>query len=113
MSGFEQSSQPRPPGDGLARHAGVTGAATLTSRILGLVRDHVCESARRQLPVRTLVPEVLGERDRAAQRMADRRRTGEQGERPWGAVGMTGPDDLAAGALQVLKQRLEDPGAVP
>ena len=41
MSGFEQSSQPRAASDGLARHAGVTGAATLTSRILGLARDQV------------------------------------------------------------------------
>jgi putative peptidoglycan lipid II flippase len=41
VSSFEQSSQPRRAGDGLARHAGVTGVATLTSRILGLARDQV------------------------------------------------------------------------
>ena len=29
------------PGSGLARHAGLTGAATLVSRVLGLVRDQV------------------------------------------------------------------------
>jgi putative peptidoglycan lipid II flippase len=33
--------RPRGPGGGLARYAGVTGAATLTSRVLGLARDQV------------------------------------------------------------------------
>ena len=37
----EQSSQQRPSGDRIARHAGLTGAATLASRVLGLVRDQV------------------------------------------------------------------------
>lgn len=53
MSISEQPTQPRPPGDPpprvprsgetsrLARHAGLTGAATLASRVLGLVRDQV------------------------------------------------------------------------
>jgi len=40
MSVSEQSSQPRPP-DRIARYAGLTGAATLASRMLGLVRDQV------------------------------------------------------------------------
>jgi putative peptidoglycan lipid II flippase len=33
--------QPARPGGGLARYAGVTGLATLTSRLLGLGRDQV------------------------------------------------------------------------
>jgi putative peptidoglycan lipid II flippase len=41
MSISEHASQQRPPGDRIARHAGLTGAATLASRVLGLVRDQV------------------------------------------------------------------------
>ncbi len=41
MSASEHPSQHRPAGQGLARYAGVTGAATLASRILGLARDQV------------------------------------------------------------------------
>jgi putative peptidoglycan lipid II flippase len=41
MSSSEQPSQQRTPGDRIARHAGLTGAATLASRVLGLVRDQV------------------------------------------------------------------------
>ena len=41
MSISEQPSQQRSPGDRIARHAGLTGAATLASRVLGLVRDQV------------------------------------------------------------------------
>ena len=41
MSISEQTSRQRPPDDRLARHAGLTGAATLASRVLGLVRDQV------------------------------------------------------------------------
>ena len=41
MSISEHASQERAPGDRIARDAGLTGAATLTSRVLGLVRDQV------------------------------------------------------------------------
>ena len=41
MSISEQPSERRTPGDRIARHAGLTGVATLTSRVLGLVRDQV------------------------------------------------------------------------
>ena len=41
MSISEQPSHKRAPGDGIARSAGLTGVATLTSRVLGLVRDQV------------------------------------------------------------------------
>ena len=41
MSISEQRSQQRSPGDRIAHHAGLTGAATLASRVLGLVRDQV------------------------------------------------------------------------
>lgn len=41
MSISEQPSQQRAPGDRIARYAGLTGAATLTSRVLGLVRDQL------------------------------------------------------------------------
>ena len=41
MSSSEQSSEQPSPGDRIARHAGLTGAATLASRVLGLVRDQV------------------------------------------------------------------------
>ena len=41
MSTSEHPSQHRPAGRGLAGYAGVTGAATLVSRILGLARDQV------------------------------------------------------------------------
>jgi putative peptidoglycan lipid II flippase len=41
MSISEQPSGQRPAPDRLARYAGVTGAATLASRVLGLVRDQV------------------------------------------------------------------------
>ena len=41
MSSSEQSSAQRPRGDRMARDAGLTGVATLTSRVLGLVRDQV------------------------------------------------------------------------
>ena len=45
--------------------------------------------------------EVLGDGDGAAQAVADARRAGEQGERPRRAVGVAGPEDLAARGLQV------------
>ena len=41
MSISEQASQQRSPDDRIARHAGLTGAATLASRVLGLLRDQV------------------------------------------------------------------------
>ncbi len=41
MSTPEPPSQQRPPGERIARYAGLTGAATLVSRVLGLVRDQV------------------------------------------------------------------------
>ena len=41
MSISNHASQQRAPGDRIARDAGLTGAATLTSRVLGLVRDQV------------------------------------------------------------------------
>ena len=41
MSTSEQTSRQRSPDDRLAHHAGLTGAATLASRVLGLVRDQV------------------------------------------------------------------------
>ena len=41
MSDSEQPSHERSPGDRIARHAGLTGVATLASRVLGLVRDQV------------------------------------------------------------------------
>jgi putative peptidoglycan lipid II flippase len=41
MSTVEQPASPAPPSDRIARHAGLTGAATLASRVLGLVRDQV------------------------------------------------------------------------
>jgi putative peptidoglycan lipid II flippase len=42
VSDSEQRSPPAaPPGEPLARYAGLTGAATLTSRLLGLARDQV------------------------------------------------------------------------
>jgi len=40
----EQPSQQRTPGDGIVRYTGLSGAATLTSRGNGLVRD---QGARR------------------------------------------------------------------
>ena len=41
MSVSEQPSHQRSPGERIARHAGLTGVATLASRVLGLVRDQV------------------------------------------------------------------------
>lgn len=41
MSISEQASRERPAGDRIARYAGLTGAATLASRLLGLARDQV------------------------------------------------------------------------
>ena len=41
MSTSEQTSRQRSPDDRVAHHAGLTGAATLASRVLGLVRDQV------------------------------------------------------------------------
>ena len=41
MSISEQPSQQRPAGERIARYAGLTGAATLASRVLGLARDQV------------------------------------------------------------------------
>ena len=46
-------------------------------------------------------PSSSAERDGAAQAVADRRRAGEQGEAPRRAVGVAGPEDLAARRLQV------------
>jgi putative peptidoglycan lipid II flippase len=41
MSISEQPSQQRPAGERIVRYAGLTGAATLASRVLGLARDQV------------------------------------------------------------------------
>jgi putative peptidoglycan lipid II flippase len=41
MSISEQPSRRRPPGEGIARYAGLTSMATLASRLLGLARDQV------------------------------------------------------------------------
>src|SRR5215831_12234529 len=41
MSTVDTPPRQTPPPDRIARHAGLTGAATLTSRILGLARDQV------------------------------------------------------------------------
>jgi putative peptidoglycan lipid II flippase len=41
MSTVDKPPRQTPPPDRIARHAGLTGAATLASRVLGLVRDQV------------------------------------------------------------------------
>ncbi len=92
---------------GTADHAGehrvvpVHRPPMLRRERLRLVRDDVGQPSGGQLPVRTLASEVLGQCDGAPQRVADGRRTGQQRERPRCAVGVTGPDDLAARPLEL------------
>jgi hypothetical protein len=110
---------------GLTRdHAGehrvvpVHRPAVLGRERVGLVSDDVREPRCAQLPVGPLVAEVLGQRDGAAQAVADARRAGEQRERPGRAVLVSCPQDLAArrlelehevdGALDDRPERLEE-----
>ena len=66
------------------------------------------EEGDRELPVGALVAELGGDGHGAADAVAHRRRTGEQGEGPGGAVGVAGPQDLAAGGLQ-LEHEVDGP----
>ena len=73
--------------------------------------DDVGQPGGAELPVGALVAEQLGHGHGAAQAVADARGAGEQGERPRRAVGVAGPEDLAARRLQVeheVDRRLDD-----
>ncbi len=87
-----------------AQHAAEDGVvpvhrpAVLVEEHVGTVRDRDGERAERQLPVGTVVPEPLGDRERALQAVVDARRPGEQGA----VVGVVAaPRDLAGLALEV------------
>ena len=72
--------------------------ALLVEEHVGTVGDGDGERAERDLPVGTLVTEVLGDRDRAPQAQVDARRAGEQRA----VVGIVAaPRDLAGLALEV------------
>ena len=59
------------------------------------------ELSKRQFPVGPFLTEFLGDRDRAAQRVSDRGRTGEQRKRPRRAIGVSGPQNFATWLLEV------------
>ena len=65
----------------------------------GVVRDGVAESPGRELPVGLGDAERFGERDRAAQRVEDRRRAGQQGVALAATDRVQGPRDRAVGEL--------------
>ena len=75
--------------------------AMLRGEGFGHVAHDVGELRGGDLPVGALVAEELGDGDRAAEAVADRAGAGEEGEAPRGAVGVSGPQDLATRGLEV------------
>ena len=79
----------------------VHGPAVLGGEGLGAaVADGVGQPGQRQLPARPLRAQLAADGQGAAQAVGDGRRPGQQGERPRGAVGVAGPQDLAPRGLQ-------------
>ena len=90
----------------------VHGPAVLgRERVVALMANGVREQPEGELPVGTFVAEFLGDGDGAAEAVGDRRRAGEERERPGSAVGMPGPEDLTAWLLELeheIDRRLDD-----